>query len=234
MRYELKILFPVFEKDTILRNLFSNSLMIREIYHERQINNIYFDSLGYSDYLANLHGDALRKKYRIRWYGELHQKALEPTLELKYKQGLVGGKKFVKLPDFSFNSDFSHCDYFALLRKTFSEYSDEQQHMLGELLSRNPVLVNTYKRRYFLTANEKYRLTIDIDMNYSHFDNAKILTPQRFGCAEPNVVLEIKFESENVDGATKLINELGYRIYKNSKYVNGINNVLYGMQPVAQ
>lgn len=233
MRYELKIVFPVFEKDNILKKMFSNSSMIREIYHERQINNIYFDSLGYSDYLANLHGAALRKKYRIRWYGELHQDILAPTLELKYKQGLVGGKKYVKLPSFSFNSEFSYYDYFSMLRENFAEYSDEQQFMLGELLSRNPVLVNTYKRRYFLTADEKYRLTLDEDMQFYNFNSAKETSCHTFSYTDPNILSEIKFEPENLDGAAKLVNELGYRIYKNSKYVNGINCVLYNSQLIA-
>lgn len=233
MRYELKIVFPSLEKDNILKKMFSNSLMIREIYNERQINNIYFDSLGYSDYLDNLHGSAQRKKYRIRWYGELHQDILAPILELKHKQGLVGGKKYVKLPNFSFNPEFSYYEYFSLLRENFVEYSAEQQFMISELLSRNPVLVNTYKRRYFLTADEKYRLTLDEDMKFYNFNSAKEANYHTFYYADPNILSEIKFEPENLDGAVKLVNELGYRIYKNSKYVNGINCVLYNSQLVA-
>ena len=37
-----------------------------EIFHQRFINNIYFDTLGFENYYDNIDGIANRVKYRIR------------------------------------------------------------------------------------------------------------------------------------------------------------------------
>lgn len=228
MRYELKILLSSQDKEKVLKKIFSHPNMIREIYHERQINNIYFDTTGYSDYLASANGADMRKKYRIRWYGEQNQKEISSLLELKYKKGMVGSKKFVSMPTFSLENSFSYVDLFHKIRENFHSYSPEEQFLLGELLGRSPVLLNTYTRRYFVTDDEKFRLTLDENMCfYSLYFNQ----PYLFVGRDKNLLIEIKFDAENVKDARKLVNSLGLRVGKNSKYVNGVNFVLHGAQP---
>ncbi len=227
MRYEFKIPLPEDDYHTVIRKLFSSNYLIREIYQERQINNIYFDTLGYTDYLSNTHGDSERKKYRIRWYGKLNDKITSPTLEQKYKKGMLGGKKSISLPEFIFDSSFSFQNYSSYLKERLLSSSDEYDWMVGELLQRNPVLVNQYRRRYYLTANGKYRITLDHDIMYYHYQSALYNKNNTFGTRDPRMIIEIKFDAKDLRGAEQLINDLGYRVYKNSKYVNGINAILY-------
>lgn len=224
MRYELKIVLPESEYAAIISNLQGSSFFIREIYHERKINNIYFDSPNYSDFYANLHGDANRKKYRIRWYGELLGEITSPNFELKYKQGLSGDKKTIGLPSFIFHQGFD----FQYYTKDISDFMYKCQEpdcaALGELLERKPALVNRYTRRYFQTFDKKYRITIDKDLWYAA-PSVAFLHPDIFGVFEHALIMEIKFNACDSVGASHLINELGYRVSRNSKYVNGIQAI---------
>jgi len=221
MRYELKMVFPETEYMAVVNNILGSSKFVREIYHERQINNIYFDTLNYTDYFANLHGDSHRKKYRIRWYGPSAGEITSPTLELKYKRGLCGGKKMIPVPKFRFNGAFDFCRYAGEIEKILPASDEQGNAMLGELLQRNPVLYNSYVRRYFLTKDGKYRITLDKHLWYSPMPVA-LLDVDTYSRYEHMLVLEIKFDEKDFPGASSLINELGYSIDRNSKYVNGI------------
>ena len=63
-----------------------NTAMFSEIFSERLVNNIYFDSENLKNYYANIYGDMERKKIRIRWYGSLFDYVDKPVLELKIKK----------------------------------------------------------------------------------------------------------------------------------------------------
>lgn len=91
MRYELKMTFDVMQTQEILNKLLSSSLSFKEIFYERQVNNIYFDTLDYDDLKANIDGLFHRSKFRIRWYG--CEETFYPILEEKIKQGQLGYKK---------------------------------------------------------------------------------------------------------------------------------------------
>ncbi|MFI3250374.1 MAG: polyphosphate polymerase domain-containing protein [Eubacteriales bacterium] len=223
MRYELKILFPKEEKEQMLAKL--SSLFISEIYHERQVNNIYFDTVGLSDYSASINGADTRKKYRIRWYGKLAQKEVNSLLELKYKKGMIGDKKFVSLPTFSMASAFDYTKIFQEIRHHFNTYTPEEQFLLGELLGRTPAVINTYQRRYFSTKDEKFRITLDESMD---FYATMFQSPPVYCGSHEQLLLEIKFDQNHPKEAGDLVNSLGLRVGKNSKYVNAINCVHSG------
>ena len=229
MRYELKSVYPSRKYNDVLNTLYSSRFLIREIFHERFINNIYFDTLGYSDYLANLHSEPDRKKYRIRWYGELKGHIEKPMLELKYKRGMTGGKKSLPLPEYAFGETFSYAAYASSLRGRFQN-DGEAGFLTDELLQREPVLVNRYSRRYFLTLDGKYRITLDRDMWFYSYPTALRMKNYRFGTQAPSMVMEIKFESADAKGAGDLLNDLKFRVYRNSKYINGMNALLFNSQ----
>lgn len=225
MRYELKMVFPETEYAAVINNLYHSRRFIREIYHERQINNIYFDTLNYSDYFANMHGDGNRLKYRIRWYDTLSGEIDSPTLELKYKKGLAGGKKTLMLPRFRYGGTFDFLSYAKELSGLMCTSGEQDCALLGGLLQRSPALVNSYKRRYFLTRDNKYRITLDKQLWYAAPAVASF-RPDVFGSYDHTLVLEVKFDADDHPGAASLINELGYRLSRNSKYVNGIQSTL--------
>jgi len=227
MRYELKMVFPETECADIIDRLRWNSHVIREVFFERQVNNIYYDSLDYLDYLENMHGVAERKKCRVRWYGNLRGEVSEPTLELKYKQGMSGGKKTLRLPGFIFADGFSYFHYASEINKILLQCdpASPDSMLISELLSREPSLVNHYTRRYFLTCDGKYRFKLDRDIWYGAPDTAFLPKEDSFGTNSGDLVLELKFSTEDAAGASEIMNELGYRISKNSKYAEGLKSV---------
>lgn len=82
---------------------------------------------------------------------------------------------------------------------------------------RHPVLYNSYSRRYFMSANSKIRVTLDKNIEYAH------VKKHRFPIKQNKLaILELKFEQEDYNEVQQLIQNLGFRFDKNSKYVEGI------------
>ena len=71
-----------------------------EIFHERSVNNIYFDTPDLNNYFDNIDGNMYRVKSRIRWYGMTFGVIEKPVLELKIKNGLLGRKESYSLDTF--------------------------------------------------------------------------------------------------------------------------------------
>ena len=205
MRYEIKYVFPQYAYNDLIVQIMSRPLLFREIYYERQVNNVYFDTPELCDFRESANGIPNRSKTRVRWYGEL-KNINSPKLEYKYKRGSVNGKIVNDYPDFSIID----------IKKLTAD-------------NRYPTLVNTYKRRYFATPDGMLRVTVDRDLRY--YGTTQAMINSEFGAKSQNVVLEIKFEREDMLESSERIQGFGWTVYKNSKYVNGINTVLYGMPP---
>jgi hypothetical protein len=121
---------------------------------------------------------------------------------LKYKCGRVGGKQVSDFRDFSFYD--------------LSELS------VGNRL---PILVNTYKRRYFSTPDGICRVTIDKKQRFYSLESACM--GKEFSIDDNRIVLEVKFDKEFLMSVADSLQKLGWLIGKNSKYVNGINSVKF-------
>ena len=81
--------------------------MFSEIFHERSVNNIYFDSPELNNYFDNIDGNMYRVKSRIRWYGRTFGVIEKPVLELKIKNGLLGRKVSYSLDTFKLDGHFN-------------------------------------------------------------------------------------------------------------------------------
>ena len=206
MRYELKMPFDEALLNQIIKTLYASPLGIQEIFHERKVNNVYFDTLQFDDYSANVDGLYHRSKFRIRWYGS--EDHFYPILEEKIKEGDLGYKRTVEFDDFLTQEDI------------LSRY---QQLMLNDFAlaqrfhHRHPSLINSYMRRYFLSQNRKIRLTLDKDIHYAHPVHHHLSIP-----VPHLMILEVKFEQEDYLTVQHLLQSLNLRFDKNSKYVNGI------------
>ena len=107
--------------------------------------------------------------------------------------------------------------------------ADEQAHGFStnaDALSMQPALLNSYTRKYFLSADKKFRLTIDreqvyyrISYNHNTFLN-KVSNPQA-------VVLELKYEMSLDEEANEISKSFPFAMTKNSKYLQGIERVLF-------
>jgi hypothetical protein len=218
MRYEIKYLFPPTYADRVLAAVMRLPCMFREIYHERRVNNIYLETPELSDYLAATNGISRRSKTRLRWYGSLWHDNAIPQLELKSKFGFVGDKRSITLPAMSFGADFAFDEYRAEIAA-----NPKVEAIIGNRL---PILVNAYTRRYFATPDALCRITIDREQKF--YTLASATMGEWFHVADNRIVLEVKFDREDLQKVADAIQLLGWHINKNSKYVNGVNIIVFG------
>jgi hypothetical protein len=213
MRYERKfVIFDlgVAETEAVVR---FHPAVFREIYHPRWVNNIYFDTPSLDHYHANVRGIAQRVKCRIRWYGKPAGPIARPTLELKRKSGLLGSKESHPLHPMELDDRFD--------ARHVLEKSDLPATLRCDLGPLHPVLMNRYRRRYFLSHDGKYRLTVDSALAY------RTVSPgaSRFPAWLPSdgrVIVELKFAYGGEEGAKRIASRFPFRITRSSKYVLGI------------
>lgn len=194
-----------------------NKAAFKSAYPSRQINNIYFDTPGLDCYFDNLFGVGKRWKARIRWYGELFQDIMHPVLEIKIKHGLVGTKRSWVLKPISFSEGFNSI---GVIRNTLL-VSDLPEDVRSKILSMQPVLVNNYQREYFVSADKKFRLTLDSDLAFRDFRMFKKNGNQIYKEPEKRVV-ELKYAEEFDSEAGLISNSFPFRLNKNSKFVSGM------------
>lgn len=213
-RYERKFVVPFFMEPNVETILRSNRYGFHEIFAERIVNNIYFDTPMFRYYHENVQGVSDRKKVRIRWYGE-GPPGDECRLEIKRKSGLVGTKDVYPIHMHEDVMSFGFMDSLAL--------PPEVRFELGEV---RPVLYNWYKRRYFLSADGRFRITIDHSLRYSHPG----LLRHAAGVGTPDVmsVLELKYDRDADIDAVRIAADIPLSLSKKSKYVSGISAVYNG------
>jgi SPX domain protein involved in polyphosphate accumulation len=191
--------------------------LFKEIYWERQVNNIYFDTPGLNYFFDNVVGKSERRKVRIRWYGEDNGIIQKPVLEFKIKSGQLGRKASFDLAPIDLKEVFE-LDFFKHL---FDE-SDLPPKIIEQLKGLKPVLLNKYRRRYYRSADHHFRFTIDFKMNYFDFSDVSIA----IGTGKRdlvNTILELKYDQKYDDQAPSITQHLPIRLSKSSKYVNGID-----------
>lgn len=215
-RFERKFVFQNGNIAYALHLVKMNPGGFSEIYQQRQINNIYFDTHNLNNYYDNHLGKSNRVKIRIRWYGETYSNIETPILEFKIKNGLIGRKLSFKLIPFAFTKSFSSEDLFNVLKN-----SDLPEWVLNDVSVLQPTLLNTYTRRYFQSFDRKYRFTIDFNMHFYNFQsrNTGFLNHAR---AIGMVVLELKYDMEHDSSVNAITSPLPFRLDKFSKYVTGV------------
>ena len=219
LRCERKFLISDLATHEIEEVILLHPSLFSPIYHERFVNNIYFDSLEFQSYHENLDGVTPRKKVRIRWYGDLTGQVKEPVLEVKKKSGIVGKKETHALPSLAFEDFFSADEILDLTNHTTSNESFTKELVLLE-----PTLINRYSRKYFLSADGHYRITLD--SNVIFFPGDPFLT--MFYTSEPPeayCILELKYDHAKDGEASSITNHFPFRLTKSSKYVLGISKV---------
>ncbi len=215
-RYERK--FPVgqglMSKAQMEWEIKTNSFFFSEIYQKRQINSIYLDTGSFELYSDNVVGQSRRFKFRIRWYGEDIRHAVKPILEIKVKYGLTGDKWLFPLPNFEV-VDLNQESLIRLAKENeVSEIIVEQLHFLY------PVLLNTYERKYYLSQNKKFRVTLDDNMNFYRFAHAFGVLPN-VKKTDTDFVLELKYMPEDDAMANGVSKQFPFRLDKFSKYITG-------------
>jgi hypothetical protein len=216
LRYERKFLAHGNSLAQVLATVRRHPALFREVYPPRAVNNLYLDSAELGDYADHVAGVANRAKTRIRWYGELAGPIAKPTLERKLRRGQVGAKLSHGLPALCLGvgSPFADLDLAAA-------WDTLPAALRAVVLTLRPALVNRYQRRYLLSADGRFRLTVDWDLRFL----APQWAPDRVrpvALREPAVVLELKYASAEAEQASRISGALPFRVARCSKYVLGI------------
>lgn len=207
-RYERKFVPDSMSKAEVELLIRLHPAGFSEIYHERTINNLYLDTVDMSYYRLTSAGVSRRRKVRVRWYGDAEAEGGPATLEVKIKSGFVGWKESYPLEDFSLGSGPGR------VMHSF-ERSDLPEALMDDLHCLEPSLLNRYRRRYFRSADGRYRLTVDSDQSFA-------LPYRKADAALSDVVVEVKYDAEADKTAALVAGRFPFRLSRNSKYANGI------------
>ncbi len=214
LRFERKIIESILDPRKIELIIKNHPALFKEIYHPRRINNIYLDTELKKDFNENEDGINKRKKIRIRWYNKTFGQ-IKPSLEIKTKKGLISGKEVFELPILEINKEIK----WNKIKKIILDYAPER--LKNEIKKRVPMLLNSYKRKYFISKDKRFRLTLDTELTVYKINKLKNNFLQKVS-KKNNIIIELKYKPEHDEHASYIINHLPFRLDKNSKYVNGI------------
>lgn len=186
-------------------------------YPARWINNIYFDSPDYTAYAENLAGVSSRAKVRYRWYGDL-QPIAAGQLEVKLRRSGLGWKQIHPVP-----TPPTEGQWRDLIRH-FAETGGAEVRPWLDAFSQ-PVLINRYRRCYWVTPNGHVRVTIDT--NHSVFDQRYQASPTTSHAANitRTTVLEVKYLPEHHDEVKDTIASLPISLSRHSKFAVGVDAI---------
>ena len=219
IRYERKFFISSLTKHEVESAIKLHPEIFSEIYCQRQVNNIYLDSFDLVNYQDNIIGLDKRTKVRLRWYGDLQGDIQNPVLEFKIKNGLVCQKRSFPLSDFKLDPNFSK----DTLQNIF-KLSNISERLKMDLACLDFSLLNSYQRQYFLSADKKYRITIDSNLEFysiASFNN-------RFldqSVDHISVIVELKYNKDHDPKAKTIAGYFPFRMTKSSKYVMGIERL---------
>jgi len=212
LRYERKFVTSELGSAEVEGLIRFHPALFREAYRPRWVNNIYLDTPSLLHYQANVKGESRRVKCRIRWYGSPGGPIARPILELKRKQALLGSKESHALRPFDLDDGFDPALLF--------DKSELPAPLRCELAVLQPVLINRYRRRYFVSRDGVYRITVDSDLGYRAVtDGGRV---RSWIGNDGRVIIELKFGLGHEDGASRIATRFPFRVTRSSKYVSGV------------
>ena len=221
-RIELKFCGLEVDSVAVDRWIRNHSMEFTEVFEERVVNNIYFDSHALSCYHDNVAGQSAREKLRYRWYTHtLHCRTFEPgQLEIKVRKNSFGTKTSQPVD----RAPCATLPWPSIIRTIHQQVTGELRQLLDRLVV--PVLINRYTRRYYLSKDRRLRITVDRnlgvwDQRYRrrpNFSRRALLLPR-------GIVVEAKFGRNVLPGLSNEFLDAPLRITRHSKYVNGVRAI---------
>jgi hypothetical protein len=190
---------------------------ITKIYPDRVVSNIYFDTVDLENAQENIEGVGLRIKPRLRWYDRNNKY----IFEFKVKRGDVGTK-------FKFNvQGLEKSDLVSLSSlKTKITQSLTDPFFREYFNSCGPVVTNNYLRSYYGTTDKKIIITVDKKVEGQRYQD---FCSERFprSLNKDEYIVEIKFDEKNQSDVTEALEDLPFRLTKNSKYLRVFENCYF-------
>ncbi len=207
-RYEIKYEINPEDAHSIFHILQQHPLGFYKAFPDRWVNNIYFDTPGFTTCEENLIGISNRKKFRLRWYGA-QDEIVSPVLEIKIKSNMVGRKASHRLP-----ADVPLPDFIDELK---------QSNIMPSAL--HPVIFNRYLRSYFINMEGNFRITVDRAIQHRACMQLKPDTKSA-SVDYPLIILELKFAKSDYPQQKSVSRFIPYRQTKHSKYVSAVLDCL--------
>jgi len=218
-RYERKFFITEINSKDVDAIVKLHPAIFSEIFHERSVNNIYFDTPELDNYFDNIDGNMYRVKSRIRWYGRTFGAIEKPVLELKIKNGLLGRKESYLLDAFKLDGHFNMQKIVQIIQK-----KNIPEFVTIGIKSSQPTLLNKYDRRYFLSADKRYRITIDTNQIFYRIGSQNNFFLNKIK-NDLNVILELKYNIDADDDVNRITEHFPFRLTKSSKYISGLEKV---------
>lgn len=216
LRYERKFAAEVDDIDDIVYQIKQYKALFKEIHKQRRVNSIYFDTNGLQYYQDNLFGKSKRHKVRVRWYGNDIEIIKNANLEIKSKNAHVGTKDTYNIGDFKLKNFLN--DFSGIIDNSSAD--DSIKRIMPSL---RPTILVSYSRRYFMSADSKYRITLDFDLKFWDLHSGFNLLKK----VDTNIcVIELKYSYENDDLVNLISENIPYRYSKSSKYAIGLELIL--------
>ena len=218
-RYEIKFKHD-FNIEQLITILKLNKNYIYKTYPDRIVNSLYMDTYLFDSYYDNVNGNCERQKYRIRWYKDTDQKINNPKLEIKKRKGSIGTKLTYGINDFSFN-DLSN------KKELIGQFVNSKipEYFLMKIKDLIPVSIVSYERSYYQAKEKPIRITIDRDVNYFDAYNKNLINMKRPIKKKDSIIVEFKFPINLYKEASDLINYIGLRRTKSSKYIDSVETL---------
>jgi len=218
-RYERKFVISNLDRNSVETIIKLNSLNFRTLFPSRKINNIYLDTIGLNCFNQNIDGTSNRHKYRIRWYGSSYKYIKKPILEKKNRKNYIGSKELFSLNSFNFTKLTTGKD----ILRTLAE-SNLPQRLKENIKLYFPNLFSGYTRKYFISNNHKYRITLDYNLFFVKFGiNTNNFLVKHYD--KKSIILEIKYNFQDDEDLRDITRQFNFRLGKNSKYTAGIFNL---------
>lgn len=217
LRYEVKLVVPTTALHKLQLAVRRHSSGFRVHYPPRRINNFYFDSPTLAAYSGSVQGAHERSKLRVRWYGVERRLPAAATVEIKRRRAGIGWKHRWKLKALE---SFMGSPPGVLLQTVPEPGGRDLRELLGMRL--RPVLFNCYDRDYFISADNRCRLTIDSNLGFAPYPGAKSRqTPRTDRLQHHLCVVELKAAAANRACVVRALDGLG-RSQRFSKYALGM------------
>ena len=217
LRYEIKLVFSELDRGLVRSAILGHSSLFRKAFPDRQVNNIYFDTIDHQLRNDHIQGSLNRSKIRFRWYHSTWE-IRQGQLEIKSKHANLGKK--INYPiQASVNLEENG---WRDIQRLISDHLPKEVKAGFE--QTRPILVNHYQREYYEDAERKIRITLDYglrsyDQAFSIDPNLRTLSPMQ------NVgVLELKAAAENYRQVSRVLDEFPQYAQAYSKYLQGVES----------
>lgn len=213
-RYERKFIVSDILENEFINFLIGNESEFKQLYEPRVVNSIYYDSQNFKLAFMNLNGDEKRSKIRLRFYGK-KEEYTSPSLEIKRRFGNVGNK--VTFSKIKFKEEFLTETLYSITNfNHIKDFSDLDPMILF------PKILISYRRSYFLSACNKFRITYDQNISYESMELYTKKNKLDFPILSKNNIIEIKYNVKEDNNKSKILSNFPLVLSKNSKYTSGL------------